>query len=83
MLFAKGVLVGEGDLGLTDGTWVTHAALAALPAAARAVAARNSWRRAFQFAEEDPHGCVVGPTSGASLGGCLQGSGRQVQLGAY
>lgn len=60
VLFAKGVLVGEGDLDLTDGTWATHAALAALPAAARAVAARNSWRRAFQFAEEDPHGCVVG-----------------------
>ena len=60
VLFAKGVSVDQEELDLTEGTWVTHPAMPALPAAALAAAAHRSWHRAFQFAEEDPRSGVVG-----------------------
>lgn len=70
VLVATDVSVDADELDLTDGTWVTHPAKAAEPppAATLATAARKSWSRAFQFAEEDPRNAVVGlrkPQAGA------------------
>jgi superfamily II DNA or RNA helicase len=60
VLFAKGASVDQEELDLTEGTWATHPAMPTVPAAALAAAARRSWRRTFQFAEEDPGSGVVG-----------------------
>ncbi|MGC1176165.1 DEAD/DEAH box helicase [Polaromonas sp.] len=70
VLVVKNVSVDVQELDLTDGKWVAHSAKAAepVPPAKVATAARSSWLRAFQFAEEDQHNSVVGlrkPQAGA------------------
>lgn len=62
VLIAKNASFDSGDQDLTEATWVMHPAKAVEPgtAASLAVAARRSWRDAFNFAEEDSQTGKVG-----------------------
>ena len=62
VLVAKYASVDVDELDLSEGNWVTHPAMGpkSMTAAMMAAAARKSWLRAFQFAEEDTQVGVIG-----------------------
>lgn len=62
VLVSDGLSLDQAEADLTGGSWIAHPAArdGLARAAQQATAARDSWRNAFQFVEEDVRQTVVG-----------------------